>query len=696
MSTNRLIHEKSPYLLQHAHNPVDWYPWSEAAFEAARQADKPIFLSIGYATCHWCHVMEKESFEDEEAARLLNETFICIKVDREERPDIDAVYMAACQMITGRGGWPLTIFMTPDKHPFFAATYLPKNTRMGQYGLMETCRSVKTVWNEERSRIVGSTEEITAYLGKAFEFVGAESLDHQTLDIAFKQIDESFDAIFGGFESAPKFPTPHRLIFLLRHYHRTGSQKALEIVEKTITAMRMGGIWDHVGLGFHRYSTDRMWLLPHFEKMLYDQALMATACVETWQITKKPLYAEIAEDIFTYVLRDMTTEEGGFCAAEDADSEGEEGKFYVWTLDEFREVLGDETAERWSKVFGMMEAGNFADESTGHKSGANILHLKHPLSYWAEKFGTDTAALEAEWSTVRRRLFDHRVKRIAPLKDDKVLTDWNGLMIAAMAAAGRVLGRSDYTDAAEKATRFIVDRLWTRDDQLLHRYRDGEAAITGKADDYAFVIWGLLELYQSTFSPEWLQRAIRLQERMDADFLDEKHYGYFLTAASDDDLPVRPKELYDGAIPSANSVALMNLLRLGRLTGDTSYEELADKTLRAFAGSVIGRPSAFTFFLIGVDYALNRDRQIVIVGEPEDDATKEMLSVLRGEFAPYQSVLLKTGRTADPLARMAGFTGNLTAKDGQATGYICKDFSCRQPTTDVNDFVRLLKGGGPR
>jgi len=447
---NRLIEEKSPYLLQHAHNPVDWWAWSDAAFETARRENKPIFLSIGYATCHWCHVMEKESFEDAEAAQRLNDTFLCIKVDREERPDIDAVYMAACQIMTGSGGWPLTVFMTPDRKPFFAATYIPKQSRFGRPGLIELCEQVHRLWHQESRKVLESADSIAGGMGRAFTFASGQSPDESLLDRGYREVESGFDERFGGFENAPKFPTPHRLLFLLRHYHRTGEPKALEMVEKTLTAMRLGGLWDHVGFGFHRYSTDREWLLPHFEKMLYDQAFIALAYLETYQITGNRFYSNTARRIFRYVLRDMQGESGGFYAAEDADSEGEEGKFYVWTAEEFRSALGADAAATWAPVLSVAEDGNFHDEASGRKSGANILHLRRSPREIAEQWEITAEEYQRRWEKIRTELYEVREKRIHPLKDDKVLTDWNGMMIAALARGGRILQDPEFTSFSTK------------------------------------------------------------------------------------------------------------------------------------------------------------------------------------------------------------------------------------------------------
>ena len=692
MPPNHLIHEKSPYLIQHAHNPVDWHPWSDDTFAQAKMENKPIFLSIGYATCHWCHVMEKESFEDQEAAEYLNDTFVCIKVDREERPDIDAVYMAACQMLTGSGGWPLSIFMTPQKKPFFAATYLPKHSRAGRAGLIDICRQVKKLWTADKEKVETSAVSIAAQLGKAFDFAASDEPDMLLLDQAYQKIKPGFDPQHGGFDRAPKFPMPHRLLFLLRCYHRSGDSNTLEMVTKTLTAMRLGGIWDHVGFGFHRYSTDARWLLPHFEKMLYDQALIATVYLEAYQITKDPLFAETADDIFTYVLRDMTAGEGAFYSAEDADSEGEEGKFYVWTTDEFRRVLGDEAAKRWETMLRLSPEGNFTDEATRQKTGANILHLTAPLKKWAQKFDLAEDQLQKDWVNIRDRLFRVREKRIHPLKDDKILTDWNGLMIAAFALGARILNRSEYESAARKAADFILSKMRDENGRLYHRYRDGELAVEAHAGDYAFLIHGLLSLYQTTYDLTFAEEAQKLQEKMLESFWDEENGGFFSTPNGVVDLPVRPKELYDGAIPSANSVALFNLVFLSRLTGDPQWEDRARAQIRAFAGTLKSQPQAFTYFLCALDFALRPGQEIIIAGEPQATDTRQLLSALNLNFTPNKVAIVKSDTNAERLAKFAGYTDGLQVIEGQATAHVCRNGSCTDSTTDTQTMVDKILG----
>jgi uncharacterized protein YyaL (SSP411 family) len=692
MASNQLINEKSPYLLQHAHNPVDWHAWSEETFALAKTQNKPVFISIGYATCHWCHVMEKESFEDEEVARVLNDTFICIKVDREERPDIDAVYMAACQMLTGSGGWPLNLFLTPDKQPFFAATYLPKRNRFGRAGLVELCQQISSLWTSQTDKVHSSAASIAASLDRAFTFTAADEPGESLLDHAFELTWQGYDSKFGGFENAPKFPTPHRLLFLLRCYHRTADAKALKMVEKTLQAMRLGGIWDHVGYGFHRYSTDSQWLLPHFEKMLYDQALMAQAFLETYQITKDGFYAQTADEIFTYVLRDMTSPDGAFFSAEDADSEGEEGKFYVWSVDEFRKVLGDGQSEVWEKILNLKPDGNFSDEASGQRTGANILHLDKSMSQLAGELNLTEQEINTQWAKIRQKLFQSRKDRIHPLKDDKILTDWNGLMIASLSLAARILNKPEYARAAENSARFILTKMRDGHGRLFHRFRDGELAIEAQAADYAFLILGLLNLYQATFDLTYAEEAAALQTTMLHDFWDEAGGGFFTTSNKSVELPVRPKELYDGAIPSANSVSLLNLLWLARLTGDPKWDTKAHEQMRTFAGTVKSQPTAFTYFLLGADFAIRPGQEVVISGEPDKSDARKLLAALNLNFTPNKVTLVKSDQNAERLAKFAGYTDGLQLVKGKATAHVCKGFACKEPTSDVQTMVERILG----
>ena len=595
---NHLIKEKSPYLLQHAYNPVDWHPWGDAAFDKARADDKPIFLSIGYSTCHWCHVMEKESFENTDVAKLMNETFVCIKVDREERPDIDSAYMAVCQMMTGSGGWPLTIIMMPDKRPFFAGTYIPKESRSSRIGMFDLIGKVKELWQLRRKDVMDSAEKITHALSSASEIQGEEELGETIIKETFERLSQIFDAGHGGFGYAPKFPTPHHLTFLLRYWKRTGDAQALLMVEKTLSAIRLGGIYDHIGFGFHRYSTDSEWFLPHFEKMLYDQALIAMAYIEAYQATGKEEYKKTAQGIFTYVLRDMTDKDGGFYSAEDADSEGEEGRFYQWTTEEIHKTLSKEDAKFIIKVFNLEEEGNFTDEATGIRNGRNILYLKRPLAEMAADFNATEAELKNRIEAARHRLFISRGQRIRPQMDDKILTDWNGLMIAALAKGGRAFNEPEYIEAAKRAAGFILKKMRDANGRLYHRYRDGEVALSGFLDDYAFFIWGLIELYEATFDVSYLKSALEFNNILLNHFWDKNNGGFYLTSDAAEVVLIRKKEIYDGAAPSGNSAAMLNLLRLGRMTGNQELEQKASQISRYFSKTISQAPHGHTFLCL--------------------------------------------------------------------------------------------------
>jgi len=660
---NRLISEKSPYLLQHAYNPVDWYPWDDEAFEKASTESKPIFLSIGYSTCHWCHVMERESFEHPDVARLMNETFVSIKVDREERPDIDGVYMTVCQMMTGGGGWPLTIIMTPDKKPFFAGTYIPRETQFGRIGMMELVPRVKDLWEQRNEEVISSAEKTTALLAEVSEAASGEELGEEVLRAAYQQL-------------------------------ASGDATALQMVERTLQKMRLGGICDHVGFGFHRYSTDARWLVPHFEKMLYDQALLAIAYIDAYQATRKDEYRETAREIFTYVLRDMTAPEGGFYSAEDADVEGEEGKFYIWKEEEIRQVLPADEADLIINAFGVEPSGNFAEEATGNKTGTNILFLGKPLFELADGRGVTEADLRKRIESARLRLFAAREKRVRPHKDDKILTDWNGLMIAALAKGARVLDEPVYADAAIRAIRFILAKLRDSNGRLMHRYRDGEAAVPGFLDDYAFLIWGLVELYETTFDVLYLRTALGLNSDLLEHFWDEESGGLYFTADDAENLLVRKKEIYDGAVPSGNAVTMLNLLRLGRMTADPELERRAARIAQAFSATVQQSPAAYTQLLVAVDFALGPSCEVVIVGDLHADDTQAMLKALRGQFAPISVVLFRPDNAESPeISRLAKFTLAQRSIDGKATAYVCSNYACKRPTTDADEMLRVLASG---
>ena len=667
---NRLIREKSPYLLQHAYNPVNWFPWSDEAFEKAKSEDKPIFLSIGYSTCHWCHVMERESFEDEEVAEVLNRNFISIKVDREERPDIDHIYMNVCQALTGHGGWPLTIFMTPDKKPFFAGTYFPKNDRMGMSGLLSILDNVHNAWLNERNALLKASEQIINAINEGIGIFAPDyekSLSEDIFYEAYSEFKYEFDSIFGGFGSTPKFPTPHNLFFLLRYWYNTKEEYALIMVEKTLESMHKGGIYDHIGFGFSRYSTDRKWLVPHFEKMLYDNALLAIAYLEAYQVTQKRKYAQIADEIFTYVLRDMTSPEGGFYSAEDADSEGVEGKFYVWSLEEVKKVLGDNDGGKYCKYYDITDHGNF--------EGFNIPNL-------IKESIPDEDRLFIE--ECRKKLFEYREKRVHPHKDDKILTSWNGLMIAALAIGGRVLCNEKYTKAAEKATEFIFSKLVSSNGRLLARYRDGEAAYLGYVDDYVFLIWGLIELYETTYKPLYLKRSLKLNDDLIKYFWDENDGGLFYYGSDSEQLITRPKEIYDGAIPSGNSVATLNFLRLARLIGRSDLEDKANRQFEAFGSSIAQFARGHSFFLSALLYAKSKSKEIVIVGNEKQEASG-MVNIIREEFRPFTSSILYSDAHSD-LKDLAPFVENYKAIEGKPTAYVCENFACQAPITDNSLF----------
>ncbi len=692
---NRLYLEKSPYLRQHADNPVDWYPWGDEAFARARAEDKPVFLSIGYSTCHWCHVMEHESFEDPEVARLLNEAFVCIKVDREERPDLDDVYMAVCQMMTGRGGWPLTVILTPDKKPFFAGTYFPKESRLGRTGMLDLVPRIRQIWSSRRSEALQSAEQITTMLQTTANGSLATSnptWDRALLDAAYSRLARSFDERHGGFGGAPKFPAPHNLLFLLRYAERSGDRHALHMTEWTLEKMRLGGIFDHLGFGFHRYSTDERWLLPHFEKMLYDQALLALAYSEAYQATGKPLYRDTAQKIFAYVLERMTDASGGFFSAEDADSEGEEGKYYLWRESEIQRLLPPEEADLFCRIYNVESVGNFNEPMSGLKTGENILHLNEPVEALARNLNIPEDSLRRSLQSARKRLLEERHRRIPPYKDTKILTDWNGLMIAALAKGAQIFDEPAYAQAASRAADFLWQHLRREDGRLLHRSMDGQAGIPAYLDDYAFLIWGLIDLYEATFDVMHLQRALLLQQDLVTHFWDEPSGGFFFTADDAEELLVRRKEVYDGAMPSGNSVALLNLLRLGLITGKEEWEEKAQRLYAAFASAVERFPAGYTQLLCAVDFALGPSSEVVISGDLDSADAQAMIKAIRALYIPNKVVLFRPDGDAPPISHLAPFTLHQKSLDGKAAAYVCRNYACSLPTTDMAHLEKLMKG----
>ncbi|ADI73986.1 protein of unknown function DUF255 [Methanohalobium evestigatum Z-7303] len=714
---NHLINEKSPYLLQHAYNPVNWYPWGDEAFEKAKNEDKPIFLSIGYSTCHWCHVMENESFEDPEIAQILNDNFVCIKVDREERPDIDSTYMDVCQALTGRGGWPLTIIMTPEKKPFSAATYLPKESRFGLTGLIDLLPRISDMWSKQKRELVSRAEQITSSVEEVFtKSPKTRELSNQELDSAYESLLENYDPEYGGFGNAPKFPSPHNLMFLMRYWERTSNNKALEMVEKTLKNMRIGGIYDHIGFGFHRYSTDRYWMIPHFEKMLYDQALLSMAYIEVYQATGKIEYKNTARDVFTYALRDLTSKEGGFYSAVDADSEGVEGKFYTWTYDEIHKILSKSEANIVTNLFNIKKEGNFRDEKTGNLTGKNIPHLietplyidvepdeeldefHEKLNEAREKRGAwkrnllKTIYSQRRLEVARRKLFEARENRVHPAKDDKILTDWNGLMIAALSKGAQVFNDKEYANSARKAADFIIKNMSDSSGQLMHRYRDGDSDIHGFIDDYAFLTWGLIELYETTFEVKYLEKALEFNNYLINHFWDDNNGGFYFTPDNAETPIVRKKEIYDGASPSGNSVALMNLMRLGRMTGNPELEKKASDSIKSFSKSLSRNPIASTHSMQALDFVQGPSSEVVITGDFQSEDTQNMINSLRTEFIPRKVVLFKPDKVQSPdIVNIAGFTRDMDSQEGKATAYICQNYSCSSPKTDADDMVRSLK-----
>lgn len=688
---NKLINEKSPYLLQHAYNPVDWYPWSIEAFNKAKRENKPIFLSIGYSTCHWCHVMAHESFEDIEVAELLNKSFVCIKVDREERPDIDKVYMNVCHMIKGSGGWPLTIIMTPDKKPFFAATYIPKETRYGIKGLLTILPEIKDLWDNKTNDLLISAREITSKLQKVTKFKDGQELTQELLNTTFEQLFNSFDELYGGFGYQPKFPTPHNLLFLLRYWKRTGNNYSLKMVETTLEQMRQGGIYDHIGFGFHRYSTDRKWILPHFEKMLYDQALILVAYIETYQATKKSIFKKTANEIIEYIIRDMTSEKGGFYSAEDADSEGVEGKFYTWHYDELKQILTSEELDLVIKFYNIKKEGNFSSGAEKTEK-LNIFYQTMSNEEFIEFYQIKEKDFLEKLEIIREKLFQIRKIRIHPEKDDKILTDWNGLMIAALSKASQVFNNKIYLEKAEKASDFIIHNMISKNKELLHSYRKGEAKISGYADDYTFLIFGFIELYQATFNPKYLKLSFDLNEYLLNYFWDKSNGGLFFTSDVNEKILTNTKEVYDGAIPSANSIAMYNLIRLARITGNKDFEEKANQIGKTFSNQIIKMPSSHTQTMIGLDFAVGPSYEIVVVGDKNNKNTEEIIKNINSIYLPNKVLILKEPVSKDLLIEnLIPFIKNYSQINNKPTIYVCKNLQCQQPIKDIEKMKQFFE-----
>ena len=620
----------------------------------------------------------------------MNRAFVCIKVDREERPDIDNIYMTVCQIILGRGGWPLNIIMTPNMKPFFAGTYIPRNSRFSQTGMLELVPRIEEIWNRQHEEVLESAEKITSTIQNMISESAGECIGESIIEEAYEELLTSFDNEYGGFERAPKFPTPHKIFFLLRYWRRSGNPEALYMVEYTLENMYRGGIHDHLGSGFHRYSTDNKWIVPHFEKMLYDQALIATAYTEVYQVTGKKLYREAAEGIFDYVLRDLTSPEGGFYCGEDADVEGEEGKYYLWTLEEVRSVLSPEDSELITKVFNLSEVGNFEEEIRGKKTGTNIFYMSHFLEALASELKIPVDEVESRVKLAKEKLLSVRNKRKRPAKDDKVLTDWNGLMIAALAKGFQVFGDEKYLKAAERAADFILKSLYSPDIRLLHRYREGKSGISGTADDYSFLIHGLIELYEAGFKLNYLKAALCLNREFLEHFWDPIQGGFFFTADDSESLIFRKKEFADAAIPSGNSIEMLNLLRLSRITADPKLEDRSQGLERAFSNLVGKIPSGYTQFLSALDFGLGPTYQVVITGKHESHDTEHMLEELWAYFIPNKVLVFRPEGKDPEITTLAKYAKEQVPIEGKATAYVCQNYQCQLPTTEINEMLRML------
>jgi hypothetical protein len=678
---NRLADETSPYLLQHRDNPVDWYPWGPEALERARAEDRPILLSVGYSACHWCHVMEHESFEDERTAALMNEHFVSIKVDREERPDIDSIYMAAVQGMTGHGGWPMTVFLTPEGVPFYGGTYYPPEPRHGMPAFRQLLAALADAWSTRRGEVDQSAAEIRRTLQQGIATGAKGALSTSILDRAAHHLATRFDPRWGGFGEAPKFPQPMTIEVLLRHWKRTAGPEALQMAAHTLRRMHAGGMYDHVGGGFARYSVDAEWLVPHFEKMLYDNALLAQAYVHAYQATGDPEFRQVVEETLGFVLREMTGPEGGFYSSLDADSEGEEGKFYVWTPDEIDDVLGPEDGALVRAYFGVTAAGNF--------EGRNILHTPRDPVEVAADAGIPVEELMEAVERAGPRLYEARAKRVWPGRDDKVLTSWNAMMLYAFADAARVLDRADYREAAERSAEFIL-RALRPDGELLRTYKDGRARIGAFLEDHALLADALVALYETTFDPRWLREARALGERILERFWEEGEGVFYDTARDAETLVVRPRDLFDNATPSGNSAATLALLRLADLTGEERFRSVAERVLASFADPLARFPGAFSHLVTALDRFLATPQEVAIVGRPGEAETEALLRVLRRAYLPNTAVALRRPEEGEEAAELVPLLQGRTLVDGRAAAYVCERFACQRPVTAPEELAWQL------
>jgi uncharacterized protein YyaL (SSP411 family) len=678
--TNRLIHETSPYLIQHAHNPVDWHPWGDEAFQKAKTENRPILLSIGYSACHWCHVMERESFENEKIAALMNDLFVNIKVDREERPDLDEIYMNAVQMLTGRGGWPMTVFLTPEGKPFYGGTYYPPEDRYGVPGLPKILLGVANAYREKPQDVERSVEQILAGLQRMSRSAESQrSFSPEIIAQSAEQLSQAYDADHGGLGKAPKFPNVGVYELFLRHYHRAKTQRFLEMVTHTLTKMAQGGIYDHIGGGFHRYSVDDKWLVPHFEKMLYDNAQLVRIYAQVYCVTAAPLFKQVVDETMTYLLREMLHTEGGFYSTQDADSEGEEGKFFVWTAEEITRILGDDRSEIFCRMYDVSEEGNFEEK--------NILHPILTCEQASKLFRRDLEEIESLVSDAKEKLFHEREKRIKPFRDEKILTSWNGLMLSGLAAAIKISQLRTYLDAAGRTVDFLFTKMF-RDGHLLHTYKSGAAKILGYLDDYAFLAAGLLDLFEATLDRANLDRALELAEVMLYEFWDENSGGFFYTGRSHERLIAQSKPIFDGSIPSGNAVATQILLRLYHYTGRDEYLKRAEKVLRSYYDAMENQPFGFAHMLAALDFYLDKPKEIVLVGDKKDPETVELLGKIHSLYLP--NMTLQSASPDDSLEQISPLLAGKKAIAGKPTVYVCHNFACSRPAVEWDELKQVL------
>ena len=677
---NRLIHETSPYLLQHAHNPVDWYPWGPEALRRAKEADMPILLSIGYSACHWCHVMERESFEDHRIAQLMNDLFVCIKVDREERPDIDSIYMTAVQTLTGHGGWPMTVFLTPDAKPFYGGTYFPPDDRGGMPAFPRVLQAIAQAYQEDRGDVIRATEQLLNRMEQAPAAV--RSLDPLSKDVlyqAYRGLSSQFDDRYGGIGVQPKFPQPMVYEFLLRYYLRSSEGEALKMVELTLDRMALGGMYDQIGGGFHRYSTDMYWLVPHFEKMLYDNALLSRLYLHAYQITGKPLYRRAVEETLDYVIREMTDPSGGFYSAQDADSEGEEGKFFVWRPEQIIAVLGRDDGEIINAYFGVTLDGNF--------EGRSILNVPVDVATFAKERKTSGAEFNDLLVRSQAKLLEARNTRVHPGRDDKILTAWNALMLRSFAEAGAVFDRPDYVEIANQNANFLLEHLLS-EGRLLRTYRDGKAKLNGYLEDYAFLIDALIALHEATLEPRWAQEAITLGRSMVDLFWDDTQGQFYDTGSDHEELIIRPRDITDNALPCGNSMAVDVLLRLSMIAGDGDLQQRATTGLRSMRELMTGFASGAGHWLCALDFYLSKPKEIAIIGDPVEHATRELLYEVYRHYIPNRVVLGRSdGQNELPGAPLLEGRQQI---DGNPTAYVCENYVCQLPVNAPEALARLL------